>query len=100
MSQVNEKMKDVERFILNYEKDPDREYLEWSHRAKAQKRWPEMGWDLTKEAYYETTDLLVVRKFKEDGEWHEERIRVPINRLYPDQIPQIQHEYRQKALDD
>ena len=100
MSQVNEKMKEVERFILDYEKDPDREYLEWSHRAEAQKRWPEMGWDLTKEAYYETTDLLVVRKFKEDGEWHEERIRVPINRLYPDQIPQIQHEYRQKALRD
>ncbi|MDE6048179.1 MAG: serine/threonine protein kinase [Paramuribaculum sp.] len=101
-SKVEDIMKDVDRWVKEYGEFSHRRGIEYSHRVDAAKRNPP---DLylessTKYAYYETMYTLVVRKFEEDGEWHETRIQVPINRLDPGETMRIKHEYMDKAMED
>ncbi|MDE5744726.1 MAG: hypothetical protein K2H84_03580, partial [Paramuribaculum sp.] len=97
---VEEIMKDVDRWVKEYGEFSHRRGIEYSHRVDAAKRNPDLNGGSTKYAYYETMDELVVRKFEEDGKWHETRIRVPINRLDPVETMRIKHEYMNKALED
>ncbi|MDE6021996.1 MAG: hypothetical protein K2G13_00685, partial [Muribaculaceae bacterium] len=100
LMRIDEEMKDVERYLDEYANFSHRRGIEWSHRADAAKRCPELSGWTNKYAYYEGIDLLVVRKLGEDGKWREERIRVPIDRSDPEATMKIKHEYMQKAMED
>ncbi len=97
---IEEEMKNVERNIEFYASFSHRRGIEWSHRADAIKRCPDLAGAGTKYAYYEGMDILVVRKLEEDGEWHETRTKVPIDRSDPEATMKIKHEYMEIARKD
>lgn len=97
-TRIDEEMKDVERHIDEYANFSHRRGIEWSHRIDAAKRCPELAGATTIYAFYESEDLLVVRKLGEDGKWHEEKTRVPIDRSDPEATLKIKHEYMERAM--
>ncbi len=97
---VEKEMNNVERYIEHYASFSHRRGIEWSHRADAIKRCPDLAGADTKYAYYEGMDILVVRKLGEDGEWQETRTKVPVDRRDPEATMKIKHEYMEKAMAD
>ncbi len=95
---IEEEMKNLEQYIDDYANFSHRRGIEWSHRLDAAKRCPDLIGSTTAYAFYETEDILVVRKLGEDGKWHEEKIRVPIDRSDPEATMKIKHEYMEKAM--
>ncbi|MDE6643951.1 MAG: serine/threonine protein kinase [Muribaculaceae bacterium] len=99
ISQVDLMMKEVENYVTEYSENPDCEDLELEHILATAEKRPEMTGTSLSHAYYEY-NTLVVCKFKEDGEWHEKQISVPINRLDPVENERIRSEYMKKALEE
>ncbi len=96
---IDHLMKNIDDWINFYRNLSPQRYIEACARRDALKRHPHLT-DLGSKYALFKGNTLVVRRFGEDGRWHEECTEIPLDHLDPENQKKVKREAIEKALKD